>query len=453
MTATTPGPWLRVCAALALVLTLGVAIGQPAATYAVRQRWNLGAAGKWDYLAVDTLRQRLYITRGDHVQVLDLPSGQPMGVIPNTAGVHGVAFAQDLRLGFTSNGKSGSVTVFDLVTLKVRQEVPVSGGNPDAILYEPRSHKLYTFNGKTADVTVLDAQSLAVLATVQLSGRPEFAVSDQAGRIYVNIEDKGEINVLDAATNTVLARWPLPGCSEPTGLALDEAHGRLFSVCRNKTMVVTDAGSGRRVAEVAIGEHPDAVVYDAASATVFSSNGGGAGSLSVLRQLDADHYAPAVNLPTEKGAKTMAMDPGSRRIYLPAVVNKVFTVLVVAPPEAAAANAIAGQWQGSSTCTNRQLTPACNDEEIQYTVTPVAGTGPAEGRFHLKADKRVNGVWSTMYELDLQHDVASASWRAEFSGGAGRGLWVYAVDGAKLSGSLVLLPSNNQVRKVEATRL
>lgn len=320
---------VRAAVLLAMAFLAGAAHADDA--YAVKQRWALGEPSRWDYLDIDPVRHHLFLSRGDHVQVLDLPSGQPVGDIANTAGVHGMAFAQDLKLGFTSNGRANSVTVFDLDTLATRQEVRVSGINPDAILYEPASHKLYTFNGKSADVTVLDALSLKVLDTIAVGGRPEFAVGDGAGRIYLNIEDKAEIAVLDVAGNKVLARWALPGCAEPTGLALDVAHGRLFSVCQNRVMVVTDAKTGARVADVAIGEHPDAVIFDAASATVFSSNGGGTGTLSVIRQLDADHYAAAVQVATEKGAKTMAMDHQSRQLYLPVLSNKAFTVLVVAP--------------------------------------------------------------------------------------------------------------------------
>ena len=317
------------CIGLMLAGFLTVAATQAAPVYTVQQRWALGEPGKWDYADVDPVRHRLFITRGDHVQVLELPSGKVAGDIGNTAGVHGVAFAQDLKLGFTSNGRADSVTVFDLNTLKVKQEIKVTGANPDAILYEPASHKLYTFNGKSANVSVFDAMTLKVLATIKVSGKPEFAVSDGAGKIYVNIEDKSEIAVIDVASNTLLAQWPLPGCEEPTGIAIDQARARLFSVCQNKIMVVIDARSGKHVADVVIGAHPDVAIYDPGSATVFSSNGDG--TLSVIHQADADHYVPIAQLTTEKGARTMAMDHASREIFLPSMVNKVFTVLVASP--------------------------------------------------------------------------------------------------------------------------
>ncbi|MES2125994.1 MAG: YncE family protein [Pseudomonadota bacterium] len=293
----------------------------------VMQRWTLGDASRWDYVEYDTQRQRLFVTRGERVQVLDGAKGTPVGEIAATAGVHGVALAQDLKLGFTSNGRNNSITVFDLDTLQVKQEVKIPGQNPDAILYEAKSRTLYTFNGKSLDVTVLDVPSMKVRATIPVGGKPEFAATDGAGSVFVNIEDKGELVVIDVATDKVRVHWPLKGCEDPTGLALDATHARLFSVCQNKLMMVTDAHSGKAVAQVAIGGHPDAVLIDAASHTVYSSNGDG--ELSVIRQLDADHYRALPPLATAKGARTMVQDPASGRIYLPTVVDKTFVVLVV----------------------------------------------------------------------------------------------------------------------------
>lgn len=316
---------LPTIAVLAACLPFAASAATPV-HYAVQQRWDLGPATRWDYLAVEPQRNRLYVTRGDHVQVLDAATGKPVGEIPKTDGVHGVAFAQDLKLGFTSNGRANSVTVFDLDTLEVKRELPVAGGGPDAILYDPATRKLYTFNGKSSDVSVFDAVSGRPLATIAVGGKPEFAATD-GKRIYLNVEDKAEIVAIDASTDRVLAHWPLAGCEEPSGLALDTAHRRLFSVCANRTMMVTDSASGKVVARIAIGDHPDAAYYDPASATVFSSNG--AGTLSVVRQIDADHYAPATEVPTMKGARTMAFDAASRRAFLPTVEDKHFIMLVV----------------------------------------------------------------------------------------------------------------------------
>lgn len=327
----------RVAAAIA-ALTLPVLAGAAPASapagapaFAAKALWTLDGAGKWDYADVDPLRHRLFVTRGDRVQVLALASGKVVGEIAGTAGVHGVAFAEDLKLGFTSNGKSNSVTVFDLDTLAVKQQIKISGGNPDAILYVPETHTLYTFNGKSANVSVIDAVSLRETATIAVSGRPEFAVSDHHGKLFLNIEDKGELAVIDTASRSMVAHWPLAGCEEPSGLALDAAHGRAFSVCGNLKMVVTDVSNGARVAEVAIGAHPDAAIYDAASATVFASNGDGGGSLSVIHQDSADHYSIQQQLVTRPGARTMAMDHATRSVYLPVLKDGVFSIIVVAP--------------------------------------------------------------------------------------------------------------------------
>lgn len=315
-------------AGAALAACLSSAAAAEPIHYTVQQRWDLGPATRWDYAAIDTQRNRLFVTRGDRVQVLDAASGKPVGEIPDTAGVHGVAFAQDLKLGFTSNGRANSVTVFDLDTLKVQGDWKVAGINPDAILYDPATRKLYTFNGKSQDVSVFDAASGKAIASIPVGGKPEFAATD-GKRVYVNIEDKNEIVAIDAGTDRVLAHWPLAGCDEPSGLALDSAHARLFSVCGNRAMMVTDSASGKVVAHIAIGDHPDAAYYDPGTATVLSSNG--AGTLSVVRQLDADRYAPAVEVPTAKGARTMAFDAASRRVFLPTVVDKTFIMLVVGP--------------------------------------------------------------------------------------------------------------------------
>jgi len=315
---------------VATVVPVAVQTAQAATVdYVVQQKLNLGEPSKWDYAAVDAVRNQLFITRGDHVQVVSLPSGKPVADIPTTQGVHGVAFAQDLKLGFTSNGRTNSVTVFDLDTLKVKQEIKISGVNPDAILYDAASKKLFTFNGKSSDVTVIDVVSLSVVATIPTIGRPEFAVTDNAGKVFFNVEDKAELHVIDVATNTLEKKWKLAGCEEPTGLALDITNSRLFSVCQNNAMIVTDAKTGKKITSVKIGGHPDAVVYDPATATIFSSNG--EGNVTIIHQQDANTYKVSSTLVTAPGAKTMAMDLQSKALYLPTVIDKVFTVVVAVP--------------------------------------------------------------------------------------------------------------------------
>lgn len=300
------------------------------AGYQVVERLPLGAATKWDCIALDEIRQRLFVTRGDHIDVVAVATGKIISTIADTQGVHGVALAQDLKLGFTSNGKTNSVTVFDLDSLKPSAEIKVTGANPDAILYEASVHKLFVFNGGSANVDVIDAKTLKVIATVKATGRPEFAVTDGKGKIYFNIEDNAGINVIDVASSKVIASWRLEGCDEPTGLAIDIKSSRLFSACRNSIMAVTDARTGRRITQFSIGEKPDAVIFDEETRTVLTSGGGGTGSLTVTNQDDADHYSLRGSVVTENGAKTMVMDGKSKTVFLPTVVGNKFVVLVVA---------------------------------------------------------------------------------------------------------------------------
>jgi YVTN family beta-propeller protein len=262
--------------------------------------------------------------------------------------VHGIALDEASNRGYTSNGKGDSVTMFDLTTLKAIKEAPVSGHNPDAILYEPTGKHVFTFNGKSKDVTVLDATSLAVVATLPVPDKPEFAADDGAGHIFVNIESEpGKMVVIDTHTLAITATWTLPGCASPSGLALDKVHRRLFSVCDDKVMVVTDADTGKQVAKVTVGDGPDAAAYDAKRGLVFSSNG--EGTLSVVKQESPDRYTVSNTVPTQKGARTMALDSAHGKVYTcsadlgppppatpdhphprPTPLPDTFTVLVVA---------------------------------------------------------------------------------------------------------------------------
>jgi YVTN family beta-propeller protein len=316
----------------------------------VQQRWKLGGVGGWDYLSLDPSGQRLFLSRGSRVDVVSTQTGKIVGSIPDTNGVHGIAIAEDLRRGYTSNGKGDSVTAFDLDSLKTITEAKVSGHNPDAILYEPAAKHVFTFNGRSKDVTVLDAATLQIVATIPVPDKPEFAVNDGAGHIYVNIEsDQGQMVVIDTRALSVEHTWPLPGCASPSGLAIDRMHHRLFSVCDGKVMVVTDGQTGKQVARVAIGEQPDAAAFDAKRGLVFSSNGDG--TLTTARQDSPDRYRVISSLATQRGARTMALDPITGKIYLvtaefgptppasadqphprPSQVADSFTVLVVGSP-------------------------------------------------------------------------------------------------------------------------
>ena len=294
----------------------GAIMASPAAPeWSVEQQWSVGGAGGWDYLTLDPSGRRLFVSRATRVDVVSTESGKVIGTIPDTSGVHGIALATNLKRGFTSNGKADSVTVFDLDTLKTIKEVKVNGHNPDAILYEPKGKHIFTFNGKSNDVTEIDAETLQIAATLPVADKPEFAADDGAGQIYANIEsDPGQMVVIDSRTLSVKATWPLPGCSSPSGLAIDRLHHRLFSVCDGKVMVVTDAGTGKQVARVTVGEGPDAAAYDAKRGLVFSSNG--EGTLTVVHQDTPDKYQVIDAPATQRGARTMALDSISGKVYL-----------------------------------------------------------------------------------------------------------------------------------------
>jgi hypothetical protein len=281
----------------------------------IHDRWRIGGAGGWDYLTLDASGKRLFLSRGTRVDVLDTGSGKRVGTIPNTMGVHGIALADDLRRGYTSNGRADTVTEFDLDTLKTVREAPVSGHNPDAILYESTGRHVFTFNGRSKNLTVLDASSLAIVATLPLPDKPEFAVTDGDGNVFVNIESEaGQMVVIDARTLSVKAHWTLPGCASPSGLALDNAQHRLFSVCDGKIMAITNAATGEQIARIPIGAGPDAAAFDSRRGLAFSSNG--EGTLTVVRQEAANRYGIAYTLATEGGARTMALDTNSGKIYL-----------------------------------------------------------------------------------------------------------------------------------------
>ncbi len=320
-------------AALSLIVTLAAgtaAASTPAdAGMKVLQRWKLGGTGGWDYLTLDASGEHLFLSRATRVEVVSTESGKVIGTVPDTLGVHGIALAEDLKRGYASDGKADSVTVFDLQSFKVIREVKIAAHNPDAILYEPVGKHIFTFNGKSKNVTVLDASSLAVLATLPVPDKPEFAADDGNGRIYVNIESEpGQMTVIDSRKLSVIRTFALPGCASPSGLAIDRVHHRLFSVCDGGTMAITDAQTGKQVARVPIGEGPDAAAFDAKRGLVFSSNGDG--TLTVVRQDSADHYTVQATVPTQRGARTMALDTARGRVYL---VSADFGPLPAATPE------------------------------------------------------------------------------------------------------------------------
>ena len=281
--------------------------------YHVIKTYNLGGEGGWDYLNLDSSSRRLYISRATHVVVIDADSGKPVGDIPDTPGVHGIALAPELGRGFVSNGREGTVTIFDIQTLKLITKVKV-GGNPDAILYDPATKRVFTFNGKSQDSTALDAAKGTVLGTIKLEGKPEFAASDGKGEIFVNIEDKSQLDAIDPAKLEVKSRWPLAPCEEPSGLSIDREHRRLFAGCDNKMMAVVDADSGKVIATPAIGDGVDATAFDPGTGLAFASCGEGV--LTVVREESPSKFSVAENVKTQEGARTLALDEKTHQVFV-----------------------------------------------------------------------------------------------------------------------------------------
>jgi YVTN family beta-propeller protein len=321
------------CAAALAIVRLSVA-GAAGATndggYRIVDRWPIGGSAKWDYLVVDAPHRRLFLSRSTEVQVIDLNSGKLAGRIADTPGVHGIALAQDLDRGFISNGKGDSVTVIALDTLATVAQIKISGRDPDAIVYDAPSKRVFTFNGHSNDATVIDAASTREIASIPLPGKPEFAVSDGQGQLFVNLEDKAMVARIDVAKGAVTDTWALAPCAEPTGIALDTAHQRLFSACHNQRLIVSDSATGGRIAELPIGSHVDAAAFDPALSLVFTSNGDSA-DVTVIEADKDGRFHVRGSLATAPGAKTMALDVESHRLYVPALAAGVMQVLVAAP--------------------------------------------------------------------------------------------------------------------------
>jgi len=284
--------------------------------YKVIKTVPVAGEGGWDYITVDSAERRLYVSHSTHVVVFDTDTYAVVGDIPDTQGVHGIALATDLGRGFTSNGRANTVTIFDLKTLNTIGTVK-TGTNPDAIVYEPVSKRVFALNGRSNDATAIKAADGTVLGTIPLGGKPEFAVADGKGTIYVNIEDTSELAHIDAQKLTVLHRWPLAPCKEPSGLAMDLKHRRLFAGCDNEMMAVVDADSGKVVATPAIGEGVDANAFDPETNLAFSSNGQ-AGTLTVVHEDSPDKFTVVENVPTKKSARTMGLDLKTHNVFLPA---------------------------------------------------------------------------------------------------------------------------------------
>lgn len=282
--------------------------------FRIATEFHMKSAGGWDYLTIGPGNGRLYVSHSTQVIVLDKTTGDSVGVIPNTMGVHGIAFDLSLGRGYTSNGRTNNVSVFDLKTNQLITEIP-TGENPDAIMYEPFTKKIITCNGRSHDLSIIDPEENKVVGTIPVGGKPETAVSDEAGKLFVNIEDKSEIVVVDLAALKVTDRWSLAPAEEPTGLGLDRTTHRLFAGCGNSLLAIVNAENGRLVKTLPIGRGCDGVAFDQSTHEIFTSNG--EGTMSVYRENGADDYKQVATITTKRGARTIGLDPQTHWIYLP----------------------------------------------------------------------------------------------------------------------------------------
>src|SRR5690349_23048585 len=315
--------------------------------YHVTRDIKLGGDGRWDYVTLDSVGHRLFIARQTRVMVVDPSTGKLLGEIPGVNGAHGTALAYAAGHGFATSGRDGSVVMFDLHSLRVLTRI-TAADDADAILYDPVSKRVFSFNGDAKSSTAIDAKSGKVVGSIALGGKPEFGVSSGTGRLYVNIEDKGEIAELDPVALRVVRRWPLDGCEEPTGLAMDRAHGLLFSVCHSRVMTISDARAGRAIATVPIGSGVDGAAFDPGTGLAFASNGDG--TITVVHEDSPTTFHVAGTAITRRGARTMTLDPWTHRLYTvtadfgetptptesdphprPALVPGTFSLLVLEP--------------------------------------------------------------------------------------------------------------------------
>jgi DNA-binding beta-propeller fold protein YncE len=329
------------------LLALLSAASASAQSYHVARTTVLGGEGGWDYVALDSVGHRLFIARQTRVMVVDEETGRLLGEIPGLVRAHGIAFAYDAGRGFATSGPDSAVTMFELGTLKVLGHI-TAAVDADAVLYDPASKHIITFNGDAHTSSVIDPTSGTRIGTVDLGGGPEFGVSAGDGKLYANLEDKSAVVEIDAAAMRVTRRWSLAPCEGPTGLAIDRAHHRLFSGCGNKVMAISDATAGKLITTVPIGAYVDAAAFDPGTQLAFSSNGDG--TLTVVHEDGPDKFRVVANVATRRGARTMALDPLTHRVYLvtadfgptpqateqqprprPAIIPGTFSLLVAEP--------------------------------------------------------------------------------------------------------------------------
>jgi DNA-binding beta-propeller fold protein YncE len=298
-------------------LTVNSVILSQTSEYKIENKFQIEGDGGWDYITADDVSGRLYISHGTTVNVVYASNGDLIGSIPDTKGVHGIAIATDLNQGFISCGRDTSVIIFNLQTLEFITKIKVTGQNPDAILFDKFTHKIFTFNGRSSNATVIDGYSNNVVTTIVLGGKPEFAVADGKGKVYVNIEDKNMITKINSVTLMVEKSWSISPGDEPTGLAMDRENNLLFSVCGNKLMVVSDAETGQVITTLPIGEGSDGVVFDPVLKRAYSANGG-SGTITVVQENSKDKFEVIETINTQKGARTIAISRKTHHLYLPA---------------------------------------------------------------------------------------------------------------------------------------
>ena len=282
--------------------------------FKILKTFHIQSGGGWDYIAIGPGNNRLYVSHGTQVNILNQTTGDSVGVIENTTGVHGIAFDKSQNRGYTSNGRLNTLTVFDLTTNAVITQI-ATGINPDAIMYEPFTKKIITCNGRSKNLSIIDPVTNKVTDSVDVGGKPETAVSNGKGKLYVNIEDKNEIVVVDLKTSKVEAHWPLTPAEEPTGLAFDKETNRLFAGCGNKLLAIVDASTGKLIQTLPIGDGCDGAGFDPSSKNIFTSNGDG--TMSVYHEKSADLFELVANVTTKRGARTIAVDQQSHLIYMP----------------------------------------------------------------------------------------------------------------------------------------
>lgn len=281
----------------------------------VKNKIELGGNGFWDYLTVDNAARRLYVSHGTHVVLIDLETNKKIGDIPDTPGVHGIAVANDLNRGFISCGQSDTTIIFDLKSMKVLGQVK-TGANPDNILYDSSSKQVFTFNGRSNDATVFDAATGAVKGTIALGGKPEAAKLDGKGKIYVNIEDLNEVVEIDIQKLAISKHFSINPGEEPTGMAIDSDHHRIFAACGNKMLVIMDTETGKVIATAPIGAGCDGVSFDSETGLVFCSNGED-GTLTVVKETSTGKFEVTQTITTQRGARTITIDPKTHNVLLP----------------------------------------------------------------------------------------------------------------------------------------